>query len=1081
MSNPRESINVAENSLSEQLRQMNLSHNNIIEIMNAIQEAVTSDKSSVEFKMTTVDGTETILHLPTNTSLYNELKILSSNQKQILGLTENGKRATVYQNGVHRNVILSSYDRKLQNWENITKIDDVKILSKSTVMNFMNPISSIAFDLPTNILQTDSVYVKKITVSKSFIDANKVDFEYNELVLKLNQESIPFKEYEDVYDTEPRIQRYYGTFDILKTTPRDNGDVLIELEAINYSDIESIALTRELDTGDFLVNKTGTSKFEVIEINKTTNNVTIRRVGGFDSINIGIGELTLTVDIESEKRRLYVPINGNSYQYLFLAPINVNTSVRTELSKSYFVDSDDLFVIENSSSLPFNAYFNQKVQNIGSYLSSLIEESTIPLSLGIVPDKPAIESNFFQVVQVNSHLMDNTDIKKVTQLLTEKSKTFASIISLDNSIRDVQDRINAGKYKSPKERSQDVNELQKLSSDHNEKSIYHDSLIRDIAAKTQNEDLTTLKPKYRIRGFWPVQEPIFSENSRPQNIVSYIVQYRYLSPTKSDTNIQRIKYTDNEKELVGSFTDWNIYPSVSLKKIKDVNGNYEWEAVLSEDSDKTNINQLDIPIRAGEKVQIRIKAISEAGYPVSGLESDWSDITTVEFPNDLLNTIDIIDSVKSNFDDLKQAIIRDLFRSRGIDTHISTSFTERDKYFAHHSTQIASGFTTTEQSTISLFDYLTQQQTRITSLEDSLARRLANLDIDLIDASTNQTYSVQRNATINLFGGYYNDSIDLSEPASFGSIVRKMFYLRITNRSAISAELLSSSSGVLTAETTNNNYNTIGVSISDTTVKQRNGQVLYLRKQDISSSINLYSNNFALIPTTVPITSIEQSAVVTSHNAVHLNRDGNIESIKIKSDSPDIEWVALGINHPFVIEWKANPLPATITKIKNELIRASRYNAVHKMKDVQSEFNVNMTAPYNVNDTHLIGYYTSGSKVFLSSNSFSSFQVSSSDTGAVRELHPGSSNALLIPVILQFRMTDALGRPDGVSSNSLNDTFTYSKLIGVDMIINNEPFRFDVNIESKFRSTTISNHDLTIDKVSLVNNFNSGNTNPSIT
>lgn len=1077
---PTTSSQPAENSLSEQLRELNLTQNNLLQIMNAFQDAITSDKTSVQFTIENFDGTTRTLQLPTNSYLYNELKVLATNQKQILGLNENGSKTVVLQNGVRRNVVLTSYDRMLQNWTNITQLEDVQLLKRSSVMNFMNPVSSVGFDLPTNILSTNQVFVKKVTVTKAFIVANTDPLEYYDLVFKLKNENVPYQEYEDLYDTETRVQRFYGNFDVLAITPNDNGTMNVELESINYSDMESIALTRELDTGDFLTNKGGSSKFEVTAIDKTLNIVTVQRVGGYDYINIGVAELNLTVDVESETRRLYVPINGNSYQYVFLAPVNVDTAVRTEFSQAYRIDSDDLIVIEDSARLPFNAYFNQKVQNIGSYLSSLIEEATIPLSLGIQPDKPTVLASFFSVVQVNNHLMDNTDIKKVNQMLTEKSKVYAQVTALDNSIRDVASRINAGKYKSAKERSQDQNEIQRLSSDRADKSKYYDSLISDLAAKTRSEDLTTLQPKYRIRGFWPVQEPIFSENTRPQTIISYLVEYRYLSPTVASTTTQRLTYTDNGKELIGSFTDWNIYPSVTLKKTKNVSGVYAWEAVLTEDSDRTNINQLDIAIRSGEKVQIRIKSISEAGYPISGLESDWSDIVTVEFPNDLLNTVDVIDQIKSNFDDLKQVQLRQLFETYGVDEHLSTSFTERDKYFAHSANQISSGFLTTEQSTISLFDYLTSQQSRITGLEELLSKRLANLEVSIIDGTNQQAYSVQRNATINLFGGYYTETVDLSDAANYGNVVRKQFYVSITNKSVVTAEILSQSPGVLSNETTNNNYNTIGINIGDQTLKQHNGQVLYLRKQDISSSIELYSDNFTLIPTTVPPADINGGAVVTEHNAVHLNNSGALESIMIRPDSVDTNWVALSIKHPYVVDWKASPTQTNIDRVKAELVRASRYNQVNKMPIVQNSYNDAMTAPYNVNDKYLIGYYTTGAKFFMSNNSYASMQVASSDAGAVRELHGGDSNALLIPIILQYRMTDALGRPDGVSTNSLNDTFDYNKLIGVDMIINNEPFRYDLNVQAKFRSTTISNNDLSIDKVNLVNSFLTGNTTPQI-
>lgn len=47
----------------------------------------------------------------------------------------------------------------------------------------------------------------------------------------------------------------------------------------------------------------------------------------------------------------------------------------------------------------------------------------------------------------------------------------------------------------------------------------------------------------------------------------------------------------------------------------DETGTYIWKDEQSADGDVININQIDIPIRYGEKVEIKARSISEAGYP----------------------------------------------------------------------------------------------------------------------------------------------------------------------------------------------------------------------------------------------------------------------------------------------------------------------------------------------------------------------------------------------------------------------------------------------------------------------------------
>ena len=50
-------------------------------------------------------------------------------------------------------------------------------------------------------------------------------------------------------------------------------------------------------------------------------------------------------------------------------------------------------------------------------------------------------------------------------------------------------------------------------------------------------------------------------------------------------------------------------------------------------------------------------------------------------------------------------------------------------------------------------------------------------------------------------------------------------------------------------------------------------------------------------------------------------------------------------------------------------------------------------------------------------------------------------------------MTDRLGRINGETSNlSINDKLSYSKTIGVDMLLNNDIFKFDLKVTANYRS-----------------------------
>ena len=79
-----------------------------------------------------------------------------------------------------------------------------------------------------------------------------------------------------------------------------------------------------------------------------------------------------------------------------------------------------------------------------------------------------------------------------------------------------------------------------------------------------------------------------------------------------------------------------------------------FESIDDDNADSVNINQLDIAIQQNEKVEIRIKSISEVGWPESPVESDWSNELTLEFPDDLNNVLNENDFI------LKEATKEDL-------------------------------------------------------------------------------------------------------------------------------------------------------------------------------------------------------------------------------------------------------------------------------------------------------------------------------------------------------------------------------------------------------------------------------------
>jgi hypothetical protein len=93
------------------------------------------------------------------------------------------------------------------------------------------------------------------------------------------------------------------------------------------------------------------------------------------------------------------------------------------------------------------------------------------------------------------------------------------------------------------------------------------------------------------------------------------------------------------------------YTTPIRKKVYDKNkGVYVWAPENVDNADAQNINQIDIPIQKGEKVEIQIASVSEAGWPNNPHVSIYSDPVSISFPSDLAVN-GITDLLKKNSED----------------------------------------------------------------------------------------------------------------------------------------------------------------------------------------------------------------------------------------------------------------------------------------------------------------------------------------------------------------------------------------------------------------------------------------------
>jgi len=332
-----------------------------------------------------------------------------------------------------------------------------------------------------------------------------------------------------------------------------------------------------------------------------------------------------------------------------------------------------------------------------------------------------------------------------------------------------------------------------LTKEYNIKFTNYASIVSNLSLlKQSNPDLFE-SPKYRIRGFFEIPKAKKSPNTRDQEVIQFIIEYRYLNKNKSSVQTQQFNFRKLDGQVItASFSNWNVIKSPIRKKVYNKKlGLFVWDTEKVEDPNVVNINQLDIPISKNESVEIRVKSISEAGYPFNPIESDYSPTITIDFPEELVQD-NGINSLLENIDkELTIANLRKELDGLGLATHLSKSTFIGDKYFAHDSNQIASGFFNRAGNQMSMYDKTLEMQSQIELLTSLLEKSKVYPFITIIEENGKE-HVIRPNSVIKLFAGYYLDEIDKLDPSERkGAIITKTYTIRIKNIAAKQLELFS--------------------------------------------------------------------------------------------------------------------------------------------------------------------------------------------------------------------------------------------------------------------------------------------------
>jgi hypothetical protein len=797
------------------------SNKNIIEILGQINSLTTTQDQSVNIKIYDENGILRTFAVPSFTSLKNDIDRLNNNINSLYSIDANGSMISTSSQNKYKKIITVDLNREPNAVGTLGALTKFKAVNNWFFDGLMSPIISVELDLSGKVENN----VRKVlsrryivdfasdgsgnltALGQSALNSFNTQFRGNSSILVTDFENwhntTPGVLYptnpqfdEQVFDLDPHDLLYDGQFNVREIQQdKINKKLWYVLDTLTYL-VRSNNETAQLSIGsEVIINSIQTStRYKVIEVSTAESSPRVRfeRVEGMEAIPVGIGTLKIYSPVIYNKK-VKISVGYNERNVIFIKPINADLNL---LSRNWSLGTglwtNDLILDSTAqqNGLTMEQFYTDYVYDYGTVLKDLVAKKT-PNSLAGTPASPTLNAANFKVVQINKHLTDTPDSNLLKQKHNYQLTLNSEIQQIQDSIVSKNSKSKFVRFKSESDKKQVNLEIEELSRKKDSKSKLLSTTTQEII-QLSNSPQTKVKPKFRIRGFWTVPSAVITRGTKPQEVVQFRVQYRYLSKDGSEAPVETFAIDATQKK--GAFSNWNEFKTDARKRTYNKGtGEYTWEIEDVEKADTPNINQLDLDIQANEKIEVRIKSISEVGWPESPVESDWSEILSIEFPDDLNNVLNENDFIlkAATSEDLKIKMNQEL-SSKGLDDHLADTIVVNNVTFHHEATKILSGMKDENGVALDLFTYLKSLQERITSLEERIQRVKGELEIVIL--RNNQEFVVANGSetTFNIecedyLDNYTGSGIPTGRVYANNIYVIKDFVVKVRNKSTSSA------------------------------------------------------------------------------------------------------------------------------------------------------------------------------------------------------------------------------------------------------------------------------------------------------
>jgi hypothetical protein len=1138
--------------------------NNSLEQLQKVSQAVTTNADTVTVTQTNSDGTTSTFTLPSFGFLKSSIERIDKTVSTMLGF--DGSEAYIRMpDGTFKKIYQS------KNVTDPSPVGQVTVPAKFIAENnyffesLLSPALKVSIDVSKYVPQEESkIYVKRMILSLDTDDKiqyfnnslkGKNDINYVNLLVELQKRNITYFVDEGVNDLPLSIVRYTGDFITVniedRTYSNPDGSTSTKrwylLNTLKYND--NLSLTKDtmvLKPGDKLLK--GESIYEVSEIDNSTNFIRINRTSGYDPLVVG--EPVIFYSETFSPKVANVGIGYDEYEVVFFKSVNdTENLLSSTYSPGVAFYTNELTIDLTTGPKLLSDFYNESVLDFGSMLLAGSKENKIAAVNGLVPNAPVLNEVNFKVVSVNDHKLDQAEIQAIRKKQADKVRLESEITELQKSIDKKKEELNTTKFNSDTERRAVKNQLDSLIREKDTKTALYASIVKELAVTAQQKPAALDTPKYRIRGFYAIPEPVKDSNGQEQNVIQFYTYYRYVRPDGSASDIKQFDYTDTSGAIKrATYSNLNEVKSEIRKKVYDpVRGIYVWLEEDITNPDVVNINQVDIPISNGEKVEFYVVSVSEAGWPENPILSVPSNIISITFPQDLVSEDEATIALREASQDIVRVDLENDLAAKGLDVHLASSFNAIEKYYAHDTSVISSNVYTAQGTVISLEDYITSLNLRIQDLENRLNKVVGDVKVYIVDEEKNAKLPVKNGDVVTLFAGYYTDAVNLLPATSRrGAIINKSYKIYLENEEASPLQLISRLPGGIAEELPDSFSSSVPPGINDPDYNlyrkyditpivnpsvnpadtnnankiatafyqsgQLKGQFLYSRYTDVGLVNPLYQapgtgTNRYIVPSTDYSSNVTQPWIwnrLSVGPGTGPIGGGTANNFTIHIDHPAINPPAAGTT-------------ATLANLQTPVIaidpisgnpqspeRVSTFRHAYGFNQLgdkntpakQLEYKKNWpsstgpTGPYTgltattptlgilpdkygfVNDDrYLIGADTCGAYLFLGPVTYNQLLVNGVNALASRSLENGSNNAIVIPVIFQYRMTDYYG-PSITSSSSAGGNgiiggynvtntvppknITYVRQIGLDLYQQDkQTFSFDIQVAATYQKDSL--------------------------